>query len=225
MTQGTVTRFVRIRELECFEEVEERLLAGYPCIAVAAFVQDERGEALDVTRASLTTILTRYRASIPVADAVAAQLPRYFSEATRNFSDRLADLRALDTLLAALWYRFDCAHGRERLTGAIDPNVDRQARVMMDVIARMHEIRLDLGLVGQRQVDTPQMSPERIAEIRERYGDAAAQAFANPAARERVLAVVHAAQRLARRAEEREVTDVDSIQDMARPSARPEGMR
>lgn len=192
--------FERIKKLRCHQEVYERLCAGYPCPEVARYIQEDEGEYTDVGRPSLTEMLRDYaNREILLTDLIAPRLPHVVVKAHREFNDRMEDLRRLERAYEALLYRFDLSHGEERRNGKINADVDRQAKVLLDYISRMHDIKMDLGLTGSRDLGTLTVSAERLAEIREKYGEGAARAFADPVSRAKVLGLIKRAMRLAGR--------------------------
>jgi hypothetical protein len=183
--------FERIKKLRCHREVYERLCAGYPCPEVARYIQEDEGECLDMVRRSLSEILRQYaEREIVGVDLIAPRLPHLVVKAQKEFGDRMEDLRRLERAYEALLYRFDLSHGEERRNGKVNPDVDRQAKVLMDYISRMHDIKMDLGLTGSRDLGTLTVSAERLAEIRDKYGEGAARAFGDPVSRAKVLGLL-----------------------------------
>jgi hypothetical protein len=136
---------------------------------------------------------------IPPGDLVTPHLPEVVVKATREYADRLEDLRRLDLAYAALLFRFEVTHAAERHSGKINPNLDRQARTILDLVTKMHDIRMDLGIAIPRSVDSLEPSPERLVEIRERFGAGAARAFADPVSRAKVLGLLKRVLRVAER--------------------------
>jgi len=192
--------FERVKTLKCHQEVYERLCAGYPCPEVARYIQEDEGEYLDVGRRSLAEILRQYAdREIVGVDLIAPRLPHLVVKAQKEFSDRMEDLRRLERAYEALLYRFDLAHGEERRNGRVNADVDRQAKVLLDYVSRMHDIKMDLGLTGSRDLGTLTVSAERLAEIRDKYGDGAARAFADPVSRAKVLGLLKRVMRLSER--------------------------
>lgn len=189
--------FAKLKALQCHDEIRERLIAGYPPGEVARWVQEDEGAYLHVTRRSLAEMLRRYTADeIAPIDLIAPYLPHTVLRAQREFDDRLRDLRRLEAAYEVALYRLDLAHGKERRTGVIDPAVDRHMKVLIDLVVRMHGLKMDLGLTGEREVNTLTPSPERLEEIRTRYGEGAARAFADPVQRAQVLGLLKRVMRL-----------------------------
>lgn len=197
-----IVPFARIKGLRCHTEVVERLVAGYPCPDVARYIQEEEGESLDVGRRSLTEILRQYvESEVASSDLIAPRLPHLVIKAAKEFGDRMEDLRRLERTYEVALYRLDLAHGRERRTGDIDAGVDKQMKVLIDLVAQMHAIKMDLGLTGSRDLGTLTVSAERLEEIRTRYGEGAARAFADPVQRAQVLGLLKRVMRLSGRSD------------------------
>ena len=181
-------------KLSCFQEVYDRLACGYPATDVARYIQKEQGECTDTPTASLVNQLKRYRKKILPEDVLTNRIPHIIVDAHKRYNDKLEELRRLDYQYEALVYRFDLLHGQERKDGRIDPQVDRVSRSILQVIVQMHSIKMDLGINGQKYTASLEVAPERLEEIRRKYGEGAAKAMANPVSRARVLAVLKAAE-------------------------------
>jgi hypothetical protein len=70
---------------------------------------------------------------------------------------------------------------------------------LVELVAKMHDIKMDLGLTGSRDLGTLTVSQERLEEIRSRYGEGAARAFADPVQRAQVLGLLKRVMRLSGR--------------------------
>lgn len=198
--EGKPERWVRFKRLPCAQEVVERLVAGFPVADIARYLQEEEGLCLDVKRASLCDMLRQYATDELVpADLIAPRLPHLVVKANKEFGERLEDLRRLERMYELGLYRIDLAHGQERRTGELNPDVDRHMKGLVDLVAKMHDIKMDLGLTGSRDLGTLTVSQERLAEIRTRYGEGAARAFADPVQRAQVLGLLKRVMRLSGR--------------------------
>jgi len=191
--KDTPNRFARIKDLRCYVHVEDMLYAGYPVSAVADYIQVRMNEYRDVKRTSLMQVLKMFR-SLALSDSkmVYDTLPRAFATAEKNFSNKMRELERLEDGYLAMQYRFDVAHAQERMTGVMDQQADRIYRMMTDTVLKMHNIKMDLGLVGSRDLGTINVSAERVSYIKDKYGDGAAKALADPVSRGRVLAALNA---------------------------------
>lgn len=190
-----LTKFVKIRKLKCYPQVEEMLYAGYPVSAVCVYIQDRMKEYPEIKRTSLIERLSLFRQSLSEGGLVHSTLPRVFVQAEKKFSNKMMELERLEDSFSAMEYRFDVAHAEERINGKIDPQVDRIGKSMRDIVMQMHNIKMDLGLVGSRDLGTITVSAEKIAYIKDKYGEGAAKAFQDPVSRGRVLAALGAIKR------------------------------
>lgn len=183
----------RIANLRCYERVHDMVCAGYPLTAIANLIQDRMQEYLDVPKSTVVVALHRYRENLKEGGGLARDImPRVFVEAKKKFSNKMEELERLEDIVLMLQYRIDLAHGTERMTNVVDPAVDRITREFTNVVTRMHDIKMDLGLVGSRDIGTITVSAERLEEVRLKYGDSAAKAYADPVSRNRVLAAIGA---------------------------------
>jgi len=186
-------KHTRLKKLKCFDRVEEMLSHGHPAPRVAKFIRDQ-GEYTKVTEGHLINVLKAYRNEILPADVLTTRHPHVIIEAKKAYTDKLEELRRLDVQFEALLYRFDMAHAEERANGFVDPQVDKIHKSILDTIRTMHSMKMDLGISGQRNIGTLHISAERLEEIKQQHGSAAARAMADPVSRARVLAYLRAAQ-------------------------------
>jgi len=191
----SIDKFKRIRSLKCYVQVEEMLYAGYPPSAVANFIQSRMNEYRDVKRSSLIEMLKRFRQSMREGGMIHSTLPRVFATAEKKFANKMKELERLEDQYNAQQYRFDVLHAEERMTGNINPQVDKIDKRMESIITRIHSIKMDLGLVGSRDLGTITVSAERVEYIKNKYGAGASDAFKDPVSRGRVLAALGAIKR------------------------------
>lgn len=202
-TKSKNYKFSKIKSLKCHDAVLDMLYSGFPPRAVARYIQNRNDEYTDVTYESLVVMVHRYRESLAEGDFVRRTLPTVFEKAEMKFSDKLEELKRLENLWSATKYRFDMLHGaelynefRDETGEVLEVYHDRRANVvtklLVDISMKMHSIKMDLGLTGSRDLGTITVSAEKLAYIKDKYGDGAAKAFSNPVSRSRVLAVLGA---------------------------------
>lgn len=193
-----------IKALGCFERVHEMLCYGYPAPYVAKYII-EQGEYTWVKKRSLEHMLRLYRSDeVLPGDVLACRRPDILISIQKQYTDKLEDLRRMDLLYEKLVYRLDREMAKEEDFDAPNIVVDRTAREIMELAYRMHHTKMDLGISGQRHLGTLTVSPERLEEIKNKYGEGAARAMADPVSRARVLAVLKAAEDRARMMDENE---------------------
>ena len=187
-------KFSNIKALYCFERVNEMLSYGYPARTVAKYIIDQ-GEYTWVKFSSLVETIKQYRRSeILPSDVLRCRRPDIIISAQKTYTDKLEDLRRMDLLYEKVLSRLDREMAKEEENGTTDIVVDRTIRELLKIETAMHQTKMDLGISGQRHLGTLTVSPERLEEIKEKYGEGAAKAMADPVSRARVLAVLKAAQ-------------------------------
>ena len=83
MAKAAIKKFVKIKTLKCFDQVQEMLYAGYPPAAVATYIQDRMREYRDIKRTSLIESLKLYRQDLREGGLVRSTLPRVFIDAEK----------------------------------------------------------------------------------------------------------------------------------------------
>jgi len=185
------------------------IVHGFPLAEIQRYIQHERLEAKDMTAEALTMALLRYRDSIP-GDILAVFNPQMVRQAQKQYADKLEELRRLDIQYEALRYEFDLAHAKTRETGRVGRETLAINREITSVLGKMHTIKMDLGIVGSQTTRTVEVSPERLEELRQKYGDGVASAFADPVSRSRIVAALNSAMQLAELQHEAEKKKVAS---------------
>lgn len=189
----------RAENLPIWREVRDRLCWGTPLADLAGWIQQDRGHWRTLSLGQCVYALECARDAIPLAERVALRLPGVVVRAEREFSDRLEDLRRLEALYQVLWYQLERGQAQERERRENDPALGPLATRIAGIVGQMHDIKMDLGLTGVRELGTLTLDPARLHSIEQRYGPGAAAALADPATRERILGVVQHALRLAQR--------------------------
>jgi hypothetical protein len=180
-------KYSRLKKLRCYPKVHEMLCAGYPAPGVADFIQSQ-GESTDIKKTSLIVALNKYRQDLLPADILSTRMPHVIIQAKKQYTDKLEDLKRMDNIFEALLYQFDALHADYRMTGGLHPAFNQTVREIKDLIYKMHLMKIDLGISGQRNVGSGVVSVERLEEVRQKYGDAAARALQDPVKRTKVMA-------------------------------------
>ncbi len=202
----------RIKSLKCYTMVREYLVAGYPATSLARIIQKEKRESTDIEFESLVNALKLYRADICPADKLIPRLPHIVMDAEKQFTDKLEELKRLEAILDANMWRFDLLHAKERMTDVVNEELDKVQNNVIKIIGKMHEIKMDLGLSGSRELGTLTVSTDKLEEVEKEYGEGAARALADPVKRNRVFAVIKAAEEEARAKEAERAQNRDKSQ-------------
>lgn len=172
--------------------LDERLRFGYPLPEVAAWLQDEAGECGDLTRDSLVTTLYRYREDMRPMDVVQRLLPKVVQEAEREIVSQVDELAELQKLYHLQRDRIEIGVQFEKASRVLNKNMTQEIAQAASLLMRRHEIKMDLGIDGGRNLGTMTVRPELGATVSGKYDVDIVQAASDPISRGKALAVARA---------------------------------
>jgi hypothetical protein len=198
-------KFTKIRALNCFEEVHQRILSGEGATAIAKFIQEDEGEYLDATRASVVSALNYYRSTLPPGELVAKQLPGEFKNAVKKLNKAVDEVKELEWLT-----RFQ--KRRLRIDGAVESNIKKllptmtqEVRAHVEVLRTLASVKMDLGL-NKRHLGSLEVDATLVADVVGRYGSSTvAKVLQSAESRQKVMGVAERFLALA----QREMNDKD----------------
>jgi len=184
-------RFVKLRSLKCFDEVHQHILEGWPVSKVAEWVQEERKEYTEASREGLTSMLRKYRDSIPPAQLIRDQIPRKFIHAAEQVDESLDELSELERLYMLQMDRIGLEMKTERAIGKLFPSMTQEIRTAREILSTIAELKMDLG-VNSRKIGRLDVNAELVAKV-ESQGAApqVAVVLANPESRQRLLSAAN----------------------------------
>lgn len=199
-------RFTKIRALNCFEEVHQRILSGEGATAIAKFIQEDAGEYLDATRASVVSALNYYRSTLPPGELVAKQLPEEFKAAVKKLNKTVDEVKELEWLT-----RFQ--KRRLKIDGAVESNIKKllptmtqEVRAHVEVLRTLASVKMDLGL-NKRHLGSLEVDATLVADVVGRYGSSTvAKVLQSAESRQKVMGAAERFLALA----QREVDDSES---------------
>jgi len=196
-------RFAKLLALKCFPEVKQHLIAGFSLPQVSEFIQEERKEYTDVTRSSLITILSRYRREMPPLQILENMAPSQVSDAMARFKKGEKELDRLESLYEFQLRRLEIGHATEIMMNRLLNRVTLEVDQTLRIIAKMHSVKMDLGVGGGRDLGTLHIDDEKLEKIEESHGPEVRAAMEDPESRVKVLNLAHA---LRKRAEKQGIT-------------------
>lgn len=184
---GSRERFSKIKALECLDQLNEKLTSGYPIPGIAKWLQEEMMEYTDVSRDSLVTILSRYRNAMPPAQLVAPMSKVAVQAETRVMRglDELDELEELYSIQKSRIMRYSALEANAPMPWVA---VNKDIMLAATILVRRHEIKMDLGVGGGRNLGTLGIRPELQAKV-DKYGEDVQVAAKSPESRGRVLAL------------------------------------
>jgi hypothetical protein len=183
------TRFLKLRALKCFQEVVERIHAGWPIPELARFIQDDRQEYKDIGRDSLVWTLTEFRKTIPPAQLISRRMPQAFNEASKKVEKGIDELEELEGLYKLQMDRIKIDYEAEKTIHKLLPTMTQEVRVAREILQTYADLKMDMGL-SKRHLGTLDVDASLVADVAGRYGrEDVAQVLNNPGSRHRVLAI------------------------------------
>lgn len=207
-------KFTKIRALNCFEEVHQRILSGEGATAIAKFIQEDEGEYLEATRASVVSALNYYRSTLPPGELVAKQLPGEFKNAVKKLNKAVDEVKELEWLT-----RFQ--KRRLRIDGAVESNIKKllptmtqEVRAHVEVLRTLASVKMDLGL-NKRHLGSLEVDATLVADVVGRYGSSTvAKVLQSAESRQKVMGAAERFLALA----QRDSDDADAVVVDAEPS-------
>lgn len=180
-------KYTKLKSLKCFEEVHNKILNSEPIPRIVDFIQDENEEYIDVTKSGLSSILSKYKREIPASQLIAPRMSNAVISAKQRFGDGTRELERLDEIYEMQRGRLYMIMELERRAESHNPRVGAEIATLQNIVKGMHDIMMDLGLNGGRDLGTVKIDNSTMESVRAKYGDSVAEALEDPDARGRVL--------------------------------------
>lgn len=187
-------RFEKLRAMQCFDLVYERVRQGWPLSEIARFIQEDRQEYLDVTRQGLVQIVSEFRKTVPAAELVEQRLPAEFVEAKKRIEESLDEIAELEGLYRLQMERVGIDAATEKKINKLLPSMTSEIKEARQILESISTLKMELGLKQraptQHTVDVE--VDERLgSDLAQKYGSAAAQkVIENAESRRKVSGIV-----------------------------------
>ena len=137
-------------------------------------------------------MLSRFKKSIPPADILKVSSPRSHGKLSKVVSDGVDEITELAKLCEKQADRIRRACIAEQTSMSISKDVDRMIMNMSVLLEKSHNMKMDLGFGGGRNLGTLGIQPVTQKQIREKYGNEVVKALSSPESRTKVLSLVNA---------------------------------
>jgi hypothetical protein len=179
--------FQKLRSLRCFNEVYERILAGWSMSELARYIQEDRQEYAHATKQALMQTLQRFRDSIPPAQLVSKRMPPVFHKATEEVEAGIDELKELENLYKLQMDRIGIDLATEKGIKKLMPTMTQEVRVARELLSAIADLKMDLGL-NTRHIGQVDVEAHLHADLQAKYGkDSVKKVMADPEARRKVL--------------------------------------
>jgi len=193
---GRSTRFKKLRALTCYQEVYERICAGWPLAQVARFIQEERREYTTISRHGLEQQLADFRKQMPPGDLVQKRFPDVFDKAKEAVEHGIDELAELEELYRIQMHRIGVDFATEKGIGKLMPSMTAEIREARNLLKDMAELKMEMGVLGRapKGVDVSvgvEVEATLSEDMMARFGDGAVkEVLQDPESRRKVMGVV-----------------------------------
>lgn len=173
-----VSRFEKLRAMECFDLVYERIRQGWPISELARFIQEDKKEYQSLSRSGLVQVLTDFRKSIPAAELVEARMPAEFIEAKKTVEAALDEVAELESLYRLQMTRVNMDFATEKKINKLLPSMTSEIREARSILESIATLKMETGLkpraATRHEVDV-EVDDRLGGDLAQKYGSAAAQ--------------------------------------------------
>ena len=181
--------FKKIRMLKCFDELHSRICEGWTPRVLATWVQEEQKEYTDVSHEGLTSLIRRYRDSLPPAELVKNGMPRYMDIAKERLDEGMNELDELWDLYALQKKRLQIEFENEQTVRKLFPTMTQEIRATREVLSTIAQLKMDLGL-NDRHLGTVDVDAHITAHVDGKYSDpTVAKVLSDPVKRQKLLGI------------------------------------
>lgn len=185
VTSGPLSK---LRNAECFAEIDRRLRLGWSTSALAEAVQEEFQECREISVNYLKKMIDQYRQSIPPAElSMTSSNSLVARNATKKVANGLDEFEELDWLYSVQKKRIEMDFAIEGRVGKTFDKLHREMYVAMKLIKQISDLKMDLGL-SKRQLGTMELTGQIAADASARHGsDAVGKVITDPESRRKLL--------------------------------------
>jgi hypothetical protein len=193
---GRSAQFKKLRSLACYQEVYERICAGWPLAQVARFIQEERREYTEISRRGLEQQLTEFRKQMPPGDLVQKRFPEVFDKAKEKVEQSIDELAELEELYRIQMHRIGVDFATEKGIRKLLPSMTAEIREARSILKDLADLKLEMGVLGRApkgvDVNVGVEVEATLAEgVMAQFGDEAVQkVLQDPESRRKVMGVV-----------------------------------
>lgn len=179
-----------VRSLKCFDEVYQRVLEGWPLLGLAKYIQEQRKEALNISRGALVAQLARFRKTVPPEELVRRKLPKASLDAFKKLENGLDELSEMQRLYKLQMRRIGIDHEHEKSIKKLFPSMGQEVRIGLEILRAYADLKMDLGL-AKRQIGQIEVESRLLADVAVRYNKPEVQkVMSDSQSRQKVLSLV-----------------------------------
>jgi hypothetical protein len=196
----------RLRALQCFDDVYSRIRDGWPLTELARYIQEDKKEYTDISRAGLVSVLTDFRSSMPPGELIKKRMPQAFISAKKEVEEGLDELKELESLYRIQLSRVNIDLKTEQQIKKLLPSMTSEIKEARQILESVANLKLELGLnerVPQKHEVNVEVDEVSEQELSKNFGnESVKKVLEDPESRHRVLGTVERFLHLARTSED-----------------------
>jgi len=182
-------KHARLRLLDCFPELQAKFKRGYPPTEIAEWLQETKMECTDISRESLITSLHRYKKDLGPIPLASPVVPEVVAAAEEKIAKGLDELEELEKIFELQMCRVNIGHQFEKNSKILNRFINQEVALAAQILQKRHNIKMDLGYDGGRDLGTLNIRPELVDNLRDRHGEEVVDAMGDAEARGRALSI------------------------------------
>jgi hypothetical protein len=188
--------FSKLRATRSFREIHERIRQGWPPTELARWIQEDREEYTDVTRAALMLVLRNYRQAIPPGELVERRIPQAVMAAKEKLAKGVDEVVELEELYRLQMDRVKIDYEKERAINKLFPSMSTEIKEARSLLESLMGMKIQLGLRSaapqEHNINITADVDERLTEDAAKFAasEAIQGVLESPEARRRVTGVV-----------------------------------
>jgi hypothetical protein len=173
-------------------KMDEKIQHGFSLTEVARWLQEEQEQCTDLSRDSLVTTLFRYREDMKPMDVIKKVMPMVVQEAVKTIEKSIDELDELQKLYSLQRERIEIGFQFEKSSRVLNKNMTQEIAQAASILMRRHEIKMDLGHEGGRNLGSVGVRPELASAVSRSFDHDVVSAAGDPISRGKALAVARA---------------------------------
>lgn len=187
-------KYQKLRSLQCFDLVYARIKDGWPITEIARFIQEDKHEYTEVSRAGLVSVITGFRSSLPPAELIKKRLPDAFIEAKKELDDTIDEVREMEELYRLQMRRVKIDVAIEEKIGKLMPTMTSEIKEARQLLESVANLKMDMGVhsrVPQKHEVSVDVDEILEKDLSQHFGSPTVKkVLENPESRHRVMGTV-----------------------------------
>jgi len=141
-------KYQKLRNLNCFNDAYDMIFNGFKLTEIASFIQEDKGEYLEVQPTTLVAILSDFKRSVMTEDEIAVQVhPERAKQALEKLNDHVDVLNEYQRLYDMQMARIQKTVAmEEHMNGMMLPQLGKEISRAADLLRQIKETQQEYGL-------------------------------------------------------------------------------